>query len=206
VNRQRALRLSSWLCLAIGAVCAGWFLYGEGDARLFERSQRQALEEIIAGDAPETIVPTSADPAPPARATRPARPDPNLIGRIEIPRLKVSAIVLEGATERTLRRAVGHVTGTALPGETGNVALAAHREKHFRPLRLIREGDAIRLVSRDGVYHYRVDSAYVVGPHETSVLADTPEPTVTLITCYPFDFVGRAPQRFVVRARLVAEP
>jgi sortase A len=117
----------------------------------------------------------------------------------------MSAIVLDGTTERTLRRAVGHVTGTALPGEPGNVALAAHREKHFRPLRLIREGDTIRLVSRSGVHHYRVDSTFVVDPSEVSVLADTPEPSVTLITCYPFDFVGRAPQRFIVRARQVAE-
>ncbi len=124
-------------------------------------------------------------------------------GRIAIPRLKLSAMVLHGVDNRTLRRAVGHIPGTAAPGQPGNVGLAAHRDTFFRALRNVRRNDLIRIESLDGVYQYQVDSIQIVAPDRVDVLEASSEPTLTLVTCYPFDFVGRAPERFIVRARQI---
>lgn len=128
-----------------------------------------------------------------------------LVGRVEIPRLKVVAMVAEGTTPGKLRKAVGHVPGTAFPGEPGNVAIAGHRDSFFRGLKNVRRGDQVRLNTPDGTFEYRVDSIRLVKPTETQVLASSSRPTLTLITCYPFNYVGAAPDRFIVRARQVAE-
>ena len=103
-------------------------------------------------------------------------------------------MVLEGADEGTLRRAVGHIRGTPLPGQRGNVALAGHRDTFFRGLREIRVNDEITLTTLSGSYHYRVDSTKVVKPEETEVLEDDGDDILTLVTCYPFNFVGSAPR------------
>jgi sortase A len=124
----------------------------------------------------------------------------DLIGRLEIPSLDISAIVLEGADEETLRVAVGHLPGTARPGDPGNVVLAAHRDTFFQSLGNIRQGDWIIITTPRGRHRYRVEETTVVNPNNTEVLRVSMQPTVTLITCYPFHFVGPAPQRFVVRA------
>ena len=105
--------------------------------------------------------------------------------------------------EGTLRRAVGHIRGTPLPGQRGNVALAGHRDTFFRGLRDIRVNDEITLTTLSGSYNYRVDSTKVVKPEETEVLEDDGDDILTLVTCYPFNFVGSAPSRFIVRARRV---
>jgi sortase A len=121
-------------------------------------------------------------------------------GTILIPRLGVEGNILEGADDDTLRVAVGHIPGTALPGTAGNTALAAHRYGYFKGLRGVRKGDRITVRTRAGTYHYAVDHIDVVEVTDISVLAPTPTPTLTLVTCYPFDFIGAAPQRFIVRA------
>ena len=129
--------------------------------------------------------------------------DPGLIGRVEIPRLDISAMVREGVDAATLSRAVGHVPNTPLPGAAGNVAIAAHRDTFFRNVRNIRNGDRIRMVTPKGTYEYIVDSLKIVEPTEVNVLDPTPEPAITLVTCYPFNYIGSAPKRFIVRARQV---
>jgi sortase A len=122
------------------------------------------------------------------------------VGRIEIPRLRVSAIIKTGTDARTLQLAVGHIPGTALPGERGNVGLAAHRDTFFRRLRDIQSDDEIRLTTPEGTYTYRVARTDVVDPHDVWVLDPMDHPALTLVTCYPFSYVGDAPQRFIVRA------
>jgi sortase A len=124
-----------------------------------------------------------------------------LIGVIEITRLGISSVVDEGVDTKTLLVAVGHVPGTAFPGEPGNVALAAHRDTFFRNLGELRSGDDITLTTLRGAYRYRVESTHVVDPSDEEVLDTSPEPTLTLITCYPFHYIGPAPRRFVVVAR-----
>jgi len=121
--------------------------------------------------------------------------------KIEIPRLGISAVVVEGVEPRQLKLAVGHVPGTAFPGEPGNVAIAAHRDTFFRSLRDIRAQDRITLTTLRGLYEYSVESTAIVGPTAVEILAPTATPELTLVTCYPFSYIGFAPQRFIVRAR-----
>jgi sortase A len=127
-----------------------------------------------------------------------------LIGRIDIPRLGLSAIVIEGTSATSLRRAVGHITGTALPGQPGNVGISGHRDTFFRPLRNIRRNDIITLTTLFGDYRYRVVSTRIVRPDSVAELDPSRDEILTLVTCYPFYYVGPAPNRFIVKA--LAEP
>ncbi len=112
-------------------------------------------------------------------------------------------MVMEGISGKTLRRAVGHIAGTALPGESGNVGIAGHRDTFFRPLRNIRADDIITLTTLGGEYRYRVISTKVVSPDNVAVLDSDSHEILTLVTCYPFYFIGSAPERFIVRAERV---
>jgi sortase A len=127
-----------------------------------------------------------------------------LIGRIEIPRLLLSAMVCEGIEGTTLRRAVGHIPGTALPGQPGNVGLAGHRDTFFRSLSDLRINDEIQFSTLKGNFKYEVESLMVVEPDNVEALAPSPENELTLVTCYPFSYIGTAPKRFVARARQVS--
>jgi sortase A len=134
---------------------------------------------------------------------QPARPMAargSAIGVLEIPRLGLSAIVVEGAEDRDLKFGPGHIAGTSSPGDGGNVGVAGHRDTFFRPLRSIRRDDAITITTRENELHYKVVSVQIVEPEDTQVLYPTERETLTLVTCYPFDFVGPAPKRFIVTA------
>jgi sortase A len=126
-------------------------------------------------------------------------------GEIQIPRLGLTAIMAQGDSAAVLRRGVGHLAGTALPGELGNIVLAGHRDTFFRPLKGVHAGDAIVLRTRDGDFSYVVESTAVVPPTAIQVLSPTGGRTLTLITCYPFSYLGSAPDRFVVRAHEIHE-
>lgn len=175
------------------------------DTWIFQKRESGNLERLLQQqraankDQPQTKSATPPE-APPAIG-----PD-GLIGRIEIPRLHLSAIVAEGTDKATLQRAVGHVPGTALPGQPGNAGLAGHRDTFFRPLRNILQNDVITLTTLRGDYSYRVVSTRVVGPTEVAVLRPTGNEILTLVTCHPFNFVGAAPNRFIVRAERVTAP
>ena len=184
------------LLIVVGVLCLGYFLYSYGEARLYQSFEDQQLDAILSSAPPAT---TSAS------APAPRRPDPapgSTIGRIEIPRLGVSAVIRAGSDARTLRLAVGYIPGTALPGEGGNVGLAGHRDTFFRKLRDINPDDEIRVTTEDGVYHYYVQRTNIVEPKDVWVLNATNYPALMLVTCYPFNYVGSAPQRFIVRAAL----
>jgi sortase A len=129
--------------------------------------------------------------------------DGEVIGEMRIPRLELKAIIVQGESSKVLRRAVGHLVKTALPGEPGNVALAGHRDTFFRPLRGIQLGDAITIKTPEGEFEYQVESTEVVLPSDIQVLQPSGENTLTLVTCFPFYFVGAAPKRFIVRARQI---
>ena len=127
------------------------------------------------------------------------------LGLIEIGTIGLEVMILEGTDDGVLRRAVGHIPGTSLPGQPGNIAIAGHRDTFFRPLRKIRKNDEITLTTLNGTYRYRVDSTQVIEPENTGVLDNSDDAVLTLVTCYPFYFVGSAPKRFIVRAHRVPQ-
>src|SRR5687767_11059826 len=194
---RRGLRVLERLLLLIGIVCLGYFGYVSAETALYQAYETRELDAILA-TAPPAPAPAVGLPAAP----RPRPADGTALGRLEIPRLHVSAIVRAGSDSRTLRLAVGHIGGTSLPGEPGNIGLAAHRDTFFRRLGEIRPNDVVRVVTPEGTYVYRVEGTRVVDPHDTWVLDPTGDPALTLVTCYPFRYVGSAPRRFIVRARL----
>jgi sortase A len=186
-----ALRWAQRSLLACAIVMLGYCAFVLIDTWRFQHRERQSLELQI---------------QTPAASTREAVPligADGLIGRIEIARLGVSVIVVEGTADATLRRAAGHIEGTVLPGQIGNTGIAAHRDTFFRPLRSIHADDSIIVATRAGEYHYRVVSTKIVSPSDVAVLKSDGTEILTLVTCYPFYFVGAAPKRFIVRAKRV---
>jgi sortase A len=181
---------------ALAAVVHSW-VYQARQGRAFAELEREAGAPV------SDRVASSTPPAAAGRSPLLLAADPLLLGRIEIPRVGVSAVVREGDDDPTLAVAVGHVPGTAGPGERSNMVLAGHRDSFFRGLRRIRVDDVIHFRAVSGRYEYRVESTEVVRPDETRVLAPTGDAVLTLVTCYPFGYVGHAPNRFIVRARLV---
>jgi sortase A len=126
------------------------------------------------------------------------------VALLRIPKIRLEAPVLEGTDDLTMDRAVGFIAGTARPGEHGNIGISAHRDGFFRGLKDIREGDGIELVTATGTDTYTIDRIVLVKPSDVSVLAPRPRPSVTLVTCYPFYFVGSAPKRYIVQASMNA--
>ena len=198
----RGLRRLERLLLVVGLILVGYWAYVSIEAALYQRFENQELDAILQS----RPVPTSAAPAVPADAPERVvhRPAPgSAVGRIEIPRLGVSAVVRAGTDARTLRLAVGHIPGTAFPGEAGNVGLAGHRDTFFKRLRDIKPDDRIRVVTPTGTLTYRVARTDVVLPTDVWVLDPSDTSILTLVTCYPFSYIGSAPKRFVVRAELL---
>jgi sortase A len=168
---------------------------GAETAWLFNGTSR---EKVLNVEAPKPVQgPKEAPPAGPPAAR-------SVIGRLAIPRLDLAVMVREGADESTLSRAVGHIPGTALPGNVGNVGLAGHRDTFFRALRNIKADDEIELETTSGTYRYLVKSTRIVTPRDVSVLEASGGETLTLVTCYPFYYVGSAPKRFIVHATQIA--
>jgi sortase A len=212
-----------WLFLLAGLAAVDIYVWINTSSVVYQAYQDWSFDETLRGLQPsvrgfaadeiywlfggsKAKVPEPPETFSPAPVERHALPD-MLIGRMRIPRLGVVAMVREGADGGTLERAVGHIPGTALPGKRGNVALAGHRDTFFRPLRNIRKDDAIELETANGIYRYVVQSTSVVSPRDVSVLAAAErQQTLTLVTCYPFYYVGSAPKRFVVRAVQASSP
>lgn len=185
---------SLWV-LGIGLlVWAGWTWT---DTRLYQARAQRTLATAAAAAAESGAAPGVVEAQPVAPGTP--------VARLTIPRLDVDAVVAEGTSEDILRRAVGHLASSADPGSAGNVVLAAHRDSFFRPLEDIRPGDDIHLSSPNGDASYAVQWTRVVEPSDVAVTSDAGYPALTLITCYPFRYVGSAPLRFIVRARRQAD-
>jgi sortase A len=136
-----------------------------------------------------------------ARPRLPAPPS-GVMGRLEIPRVGISVLVLNSVDATTLLLGAGRLSGTPPAGDPGNLVIAAHRDTFFRPLRDIRRNDRIEVTTPEGTYSYTVQWTSVVSQSDTSPLAGTRQPSLTLVTCYPFEYIGPAPRRFIVRALL----
>jgi sortase A len=190
--------------LLVGIVCVGYFLYTYTEAWLYQAFEDRELDKILNDTAATGTAGTAPEAVSPAPRTVPRRTFAagSTVGRIEIPRLGVSAVIRAGSDARTLRLAVGYIPGTALPGDLGNFGLAGHRDTFFRKLRDINPDDEIRIATKDGVYNYYVQKTSIVMPEDVWVLDPTNYPALTLVTCYPFNYIGSAPKRFIVRASL----
>jgi sortase A len=197
MNASSSTRVAKWVefCLwALGCLALGYCAFLWGRAQYDQAEGTWALEHALPGDPMRVAGPSKR---PPDRA------EGSLVGRIDIPRLDLSAVVFEGTTDDTLARGVGHLRGSAGPGERGNLVLAGHRDTFFRALRNIREGDEVDIKGPQGEFEYQVESTTIVNPDQTEVLEPGNGDTLTLITCYPFRYIGNAPQRFIVRASKV---
>ena len=188
----RLIRLISSVMIVAGFAALGYVAYLIVSERYFQETEAAKFSQ------PAKVGPVS----PVGKINRTPRtvPDGDVIGIIEIDSVGVRAVVVQGDSSDILRRAVGHVPGTPLPGEPGNVALAAHRDTLFRPLRKIKAGDLVDLRMDTGMIQYRVRSTEIVHPSDVGILESRGRNELTLITCYPFYYVGHAPDRFVVRA------
>jgi len=200
---KSALRWGQWVLGAAAVIMLGYCGVVLADGWLFQQRERRHLEQLLQ-DRQETSDRASRGSPPAPSSNPPTVVAGGLIGRIEIPRLGLSVIVAEGVDALTLRRAVGHIPGTAMPGQpAGNVGLAGHRDTFFRPLRNIRRDDVITLTTPLGDYRYRVVSTRIVNPSDVGMLDPSGSEVLTLVTCYPFYFIGPAPSRFIVRAERI---
>ena len=201
MGRIQSDRIVRWIergLVLVSASCLLWAGATSLSAVVYQVSHRDKLERLgMSLDRP------GADSAPNVVNTTFNTGTP--IGRLEIPRLGLTVVVAEGDDEKTLKVGAGHLPDTPLPWQEGNSAFAGHRDSFFRPLRHIQVGDDIHLTTARGTLRYRVTRHTVVNPTELWVLDPSPTAALTLITCYPFDYVGPAPRRFVVHAKRVAD-
>ena len=200
MTTQNLLRWLERGLLAVGAALAVWCAAVLVEARFHNSvplaapsGQLKVTQTLIGGALPGDAGTVKTAPAPSAGT---------LIGRLEAPTVSMSTPVLEGSDDGTLSRGAGHIEDTPFPGESGNIGIAGHRDTVFRPLRRIKVGDPLDLTTPDTVYRYRISKTSIVGPDDVYVLDPTEQPTLTLVTCYPFEYVGHAPKRFIVQARL----
>jgi sortase A len=194
-SAQRAL-------FACAVLLLGYCGFALGDAWNFQRRESGDFDRLLRDRRVASVGTPQPEPSIAPKGA-PAAATDGLIGRIEIPRLLFSAVVVEGTGKNTLRRAVEHIPGTALPGEAGNVGLAGHRDTFFRPLKDLKIKDEVQFSTLQGDFKYEVESLRVVDPDNVGVLAPSGENVLTLVTCYPFYYVGPAPKRWIVRAKQV---
>lgn len=214
---RRGIKSAEWFFLLIGLAALDVFVWVQASSTLSQAYADWSFDETLRGlkpsvkgfiadefaslrggrtktENPETT--KKLEPVPEDRAPEPR----SLLGRLRIPRLNVAVMVREGADSRTLSSAVGHIPGTALPGKLGNIGLAGHRDTFFRELRNIAKDDTIDFETENGTFRYAVESTKIVGPRDVGVLTAAGGKTLTLVTCYPFYYVGSAPKRFIVKA------
>lgn len=199
MKRHDLLRWLERGLLAIGVSLGAWCAAVLVEARFHNAAPLRDNGQLVVTQTAVPVLPGDAG-TPPRNA--PTAPAGTLLGRLEAPSVRLSASVLEGSDDATLSRGAGHIEDTPLPGETGNIGIAGHRDTVFRPLRNIKVGDALTLTTADHAYRYRISKTLIVGPDDVYVLDPTPQPTLTLVTCYPFEFIGHAPKRFIVQATL----
>jgi len=199
MDRRAALRWLERTLLAGGLVLTTLWFKNDSDARAFRYTETRKLEAARM-DLELTGMP---GPGASGKAWCPDRLESGVFGRIEIPRLGISALIAEGTEPAQLSRSVGHIVSSVFPGQPGNCALAGHRDSFLSGLGGVRQNDVIRIETLQDTYTYAVEWGTVVEPNRVDVLEATESPSLTLVTCYPFRAVGTAPERFVVRARLI---
>ena len=199
----RSLKIASQACFALGALCAALYVLAQTDQRVASASALETFhraQQIALTQAPDQSLWSPKRQADYRESL--AAPFDAPMGLLEIRTLGLTVPIFSGTDELVLNRGVGWVEGTAQPGEDGNVGIAGHRDGFFRRLKDLKVGDAIEVQTVDRTLHYRVRDLRIVEPTDVTVLDSTDEPSLTLVTCYPFYYVGNAPQRYIVRSTL----
>lgn len=196
--RRPAFRLAESALWIVAAATLGYCSYAYASAALHQDHQKALFSELRSTQAVQPnqaqagVLGASARVEPPVRGA--------MLGILDIPRIGLSTVVEQGDDSHTLRESIGHIPSTSLPGQEGNAGLAAHRDTYFRHLSEVKPGDQLMFQSLSGTYLYTVRSTSIVAPDDMAVLAPTQKPTLTLVTCFPFYYVGNAPKRFVLVA------
>ena len=199
----RALKIASKFCFVLGALCAGIYVLAQADQRVASASAMEAFhqaQQAALARAPDQGLWSAQRQASYRDSLSVSLAAP--AGVLAIPAIGLTVPVFVGTSDLILNRGVGLIEGTADPSEDGNVGIAGHRDGYFRGLKDLKIGDAIELETVDHTLHYRVSDLRIVGPTDVDVLDPTDEPSLTLVTCYPFYYVGNAPQRYIVRGTL----
>jgi sortase A len=190
IGRRAATTALAWVLTMTGVGLLGYVAYATLEASAYQREARAQLVVEAREGGPRLV----------------ARRQGDLIGEITSDRIGLRAVMTEGDSESVLRHAIGHVPDTVMPGDEGNAALAGHRDGLFRPLQHIEVGDIVTISVGGRQVDYAVEWTRIVMPTDVWVMGPTSGRALTLITCYPFTFVGSAPLRFIVRAREVFQP
>ncbi len=214
MTQVRVLHVVEWLLIGIGTalgVWCAWVLIEAEYTRRMPIPPPLTITQTVPDDARSSpSLPGDAGSSPalkssPSAAAVPPPTRGSWVARLEAPTVKMQATVLEGSDDGTLNKGAGHIEDTPFPGQPGNIGIAGHRDTTFRPLRNIQVGDPLNVTTRDRIYRFRITSTSIVGPKDVHVLDPTQQPTLTLVTCYPFEYIGHAPRRFIVQARLEQE-
>lgn len=201
-------KLVQYFFLAVAIACLGVYSYAYVERALYQTQASREFDRTLERGA--AVAASAAKIAPAGRLSRKLVSASSLpfraavIGRLSVPRLHLCAMVREGVGWDTLQLAVGHIPATALPGQSGNVGVAGHRDTFFRGLKDLMPQDEIQFATANGDFKYEVESSVIVEPDDVAVLGQSSENVLTLVTCYPFSYIGPAPKRFVVRARQVS--
>lgn len=202
---RKPILILSWLLLLGGA-----FFLWRGGSDYWQSVSSQKEEALQWENQNVQTVSSDSSPIAPSASVHKAGivkttsvPKGQSLAKLSIPRLTSVLYVLEGTDDQDLKRGPGHLQGTVMPGAKGNCVIAGHRDTHFRVLKNIEKGDEILIESRQGTYKYKVTGVSVVTPDNTDSLLPTSKGVLNLITCFPFDYVGSAPRRFIVHADLI---
>lgn len=218
-DRETAIRFLQWGLIAAGVMLLGFWLGARIHGEIGQRSEIRRFEEARQELRDHPAGPEAA-PVPTGALSGELPVDTSLwaedrieeyerslgmdfyppLAILRIPEIDLEVAVLEGTDEPALNRGVGHITGTPLPGDEGNIGIAGHRDGYFRGLKDIKKGDLIKMETLAGTETYTITKLFIVDPPDVWVLEPTETPSITLVTCYPFYFVGSAPQRYIVRA------
>jgi sortase A len=198
-HQTGAISFLRWIrnvLFVVGVLALGYYGGVTLDTKIYQRHQTHRFQ--LAAKEAMSSRPVRVTSPGVARYVQAGSP----LGQIQIRKIGLAVMILEGTDQRTLRRAVGHIPETALPGEPGNVAIAGHRDTFFRNLRTLEKNDEIMVTTLDNTYHYLVDSSEVVEPTDIEVLKASDNATLTLVTCYPTWYVGPAPKRLIIHAHV----
>jgi len=220
-QQPAGLRVIERFLLTLGLVLLGFYVLAEihgvvtlhAALRSFEEEQRASgadgagpVNRLPSGDSLHTDYSQWSEQRIKAYKSSRGKQSEKMLAVLRIPRLRLEAPVFDAMDDLTLNAGVGRITGTARPGQPGNIGIAGHRDGFFRPLKDIAKGDKIELVTRRGTDVYLVEKISITRPDDIDVLRQRSRPELTLVTCYPFYFIGSAPQRYIVQASLTREP